>query len=264
MSLMGPAPAIVRAQEEPEWETGSATDDEAVDTTSDESFGNGAPEANEADFRPDIQAAASPLSLDAKLEALDGYLAEIDPPTRRYFYTWLGVQVGLVGVQLAIALTSDDEATRGSYFIGSGVASASIGLLLISRRPGMGAVTRYREMPASMDDEKQAKLAMGEAALAGQAAADRKGTNWLRHLLGVGAALGSGAAVALIYEHSLKLATQRVFATFFVSELQIITRPGGAIRNNEKYLGGGNNRLEFGFAPMLDWHAQGISLNARF
>lgn len=244
-SIAGFVPTLARAQEESEWETdGEAHEREEVLATS-------APDVTE-------------LGLDAKLDALDGYLEEIDAPTRRYFYGWLVTQSALIGGQLTIAFTADDAPMRGSYFIGSGVAAASIGLLLLGKRPGMGAVSRYRAMPSSTSSEKEAKLAAGEAALAGQALADRKGVSWLRHLLGVGAALGSGAAVALLYEHSLKLAAQRVFATFFVSELQIMTRSGAAIRNHESYLGGRKPGVEFGFAPLLDWHAQGVSMNARF
>jgi hypothetical protein len=204
------------------------------------------------------------LDIDTKLAALDSYLDQIDEPTRRYFYGWLTAQSVLVGGQLGIALTTDDDAMRGSYFIGSGVATAGIGLLLLGKRPGMRAVSRYREMPSSSATEKQAKLAAGEAALAGQAEADRKGGSWVRHLLGASVALGSGAAVALMYEHSLKLAAQRVFATFFVSELQIATRPGRAIRNHASYLEGRTPNVAFSFAPMLDWHTQGVSMNARF
>ncbi len=258
---MACSPALVYAQV-PDWETGEFEEVSALKGSS----APPTPAESERSSEPsseDTEGDVSSLDLDEKLAALDGYLEEIDAPTRRYFYTWLAVQAGLVTVQLAIASTSDDDPTRGSYFIGSGVAAASIGLLLIGKRPGMGAVTRYRAMPSSSTSDKEAKLAMGEEALAGQATADRKGISWLRHLLGIGAAVGSGAAVALIYEHSLKLAAQRVFATFFVSELQILTRPNAAIRNHGRHSGAARG-VEFGVAPLLHWHAQGVSINGRF
>ena len=143
------------------------------------------------------------------------------------------------------------------------MAGAGIGLLLLNPRPGMGAVTRFREMPSSTTSEKEAKRAAGGAALAGQAASVRRGNVLAEARARRGRGCWLGAAVALLYEHSLKLAAQRVFATFVISELQVITRPRGAIENHERYLGE-RNAIEFGFAPLLDPHAQGISMNARF
>jgi hypothetical protein len=208
--------------------------------------------------------ASVPLDLDARLAALDGYLEDIDKPTRRYFYTWLGVQSALTVGQVVIAFTADDTPTRGTYFIGSAVSATSLGLILLERRPGMGASQRFRDLPSNSESDKEAKRLAGEEALAGQAKAERRGRSWLKHALGIGAAVGSGALVAFLYDHSLKLATQRVFATFFVAELQILTRPDRASRHEEQYAGQGQGIRDLSFSPMVDRHAQGIALCGRF
>lgn len=206
---------------------------------------------------------APSLSIDARLAALDGYLEEIEAPTKRYFLSWVAIQSTLVVGQAGIALLSDDKAFRGSYFIGAGVSAASLGLFLISPRPGIRASARYRDHASHTESDKRAKLAAGEEDLTLQAEADKRASNWARHALGVGVALGSGAAVAILYEHSLKLAAQRVFLTFLVSELQILSRPGHARRNFERYFGR-KVGSELSFAPLIDRHTQGVSMFARF
>ncbi len=248
------APLSAKADDLPDWEAGTdGSEDDAASLPADV--------ASESAASEDL--APAPLSLDARLAALDGYLEEIEAPTRRYFRTWVAIQSTLVVGQAVIAFASDDKAFRGSYLIGAGVSAASLGLFLLAPRPGIRATLRYRDMASRTDSEKQAKLSAGEADLADQAEVDRRSTAWSRHLLGVGVALGSGAAVALIYEHSLKLAAQRVFLTFFVSELQILSRPRQALRNFERHFGR-KPGAELAFAPLIDRHTQGVSLSARF
>ncbi len=263
------APLSVNADAPPDWESGEAPEEEAQTTAPDESaqanseaVAEGASEEPAPLASPE-DAPSVQLSLDARLAALDTHLAEIEAPTKRHFLTWVGVQSALVVGQLGMALGYNNKAYKGSYFIGAGVSAASLGLFLISPRPGIKASRRYREMSTRSDSEKQAKLAAGEEDLTRQAEADLRSTSWSRHLLGVGVALGSGAAVALIYDHSLKVAAQRVFLTFFVSELQILSRPRTAIRNFERHFGR-KPGTEVAFAPMLDRYTQGVSLNARF
>jgi hypothetical protein len=208
-------------------------------------------------------ASAQPTSLDGRLALMDEYLADVQGPTRRYFYTWITTQVALTAAQAYVATTWERRVVRGSYYIGTALSATSLALLLLQPKPGFNGSRRYRALPDGTEAQKQAKLEQGEATLAGQAKADLRATSVTQHLTGLVAALGSGLGVLLGYDNALKEAVTRTLGVFVIAELQIATRPLSAIRRMDRY-----SSLEpvttVALLPMLDRSAQGLSLAGTF
>lgn len=218
----------------------------------------------QAEERADELAADTPQStdIDADLERLGGYLERVEKSTKRYFYSWLVLQTGITASQAYVAATWDDPAIRGSYWIGTALSGTSLVLQLISPRPALRGVGKFRKMPADSADEKREKLEYGESILAGQAKADLRATGIMQHITGVVAALGSGLGVALGWDNSLKQAITRSVGVFVVAELQIITRPRTAIELMDAY--SKQSSLQVSLLPMLERDAQGLMLAGTF
>jgi hypothetical protein len=201
--------------------------------------------------------------VDADLERLGGYLDSVEKSTKRYFYSWLVLQTGITGAQAYVALTWDDPIIRGSYWIGTALSGTSLLLQLISPRPALRGVGKFRKMPAGTEDEKRQKLEYGESVLAGQVKADLRATGIMQHITGVVAALGSGLGVGLGWDNALKQAVTRSVGVFIVAELQIITRPRTSIELMDRY-GRESTSLQVSLLPMLERDAQGLMLAGTF
>lgn len=203
------------------------------------------------------------LDIDARLELLDRYLAEVQTPTRRYFYSWVTTQVALTAAQAYVATSWDRRVVSGSYYIGTALSATSLALMLLQPKPGLNGSRRYRAMSQDSEEDKQAKLQAGEAILAGQAKADLRATSVTQHLTGLVAALGSGLGVLLGWDNSLKEAVTRTVGVFFIAELQIVTRPRDAIQRMNSY-----SNMEptttVALLPMLERGAQGLTLAGTF
>lgn len=237
-------------------------DDDTLDTPEQSDEPDSSP-AEPGASGPDESATAPSLDLDARLALLDEYLADVQGPTRRYFYTWVTTQVALTAAQAYVATTWDRRVVRGSYYIGTALSATSLALFLLQPKPGLNGSRRYRALPSDSAEDKQAKLEQGEAFLAGQAKADLRATSVTQHITGLVAALGSGLGVLLGYDNALKEAVTRTVGVFVISELQIATRPRSAIRRMNRY-----SNLEpettVALVPMLDRGAQGLTLAGTF
>jgi len=219
--------------------------------------------ADDTQGEADPAAAGPSLDLDARLAVMDEYLADVQGPTRRYFYTWLVTQTALTAAQAYVALTWDRRVVKGSYYIGTALSGASLALFLLQPKPAINGSRKFRALPDGTPEEKQAKLEQGEAMLAGQAKIDMRTTSVAQHITILVAALGSGLGVLLGYDYALKEAVTRTVGVFVIGELQIATRPRSAIRRMNRY-----SNLEpattVALMPMLDRGAQGLQLAGTF
>lgn len=207
----------------------------------------------------------SPADLDARLVALDAYLADMQRPSRLYWWSWVSVQTVLTGGQLLLGLQAEKgTAERGSNLIGAATSGTSLALLLVGSYPARSASKKFRSMPQDTPEDKEAKALAGENWLIGQAKADTISTSAVRHIAGALVAIGGGLGVALGYEHSVKEAVRRTLTTLMVSELQIVTRPIRSLTYAKQYSSDPHAAPQLAFAPLLDRHAQGISLVGRF
>ncbi|MET0283603.1 MAG: hypothetical protein ABW352_04015 [Polyangiales bacterium] len=208
--------------------------------------------------------ARAPADLDSDLEKLDGYLDQVEASTRRYFWSWLAVGSALTASQLYVATSwesDQQDIIRGSYWIGTALGGTSLILQLISPKPALFGVSRYRKLPSGSPEEKQAKLEYGEHILAGQAKADMRATSVTQHITGVVAALGSGLGVGLGWDNSLKQAITRSLGVFLVAELQIISRPRTSIQLVDSW---SQHSVQVALVPMLERDAQGLMLAGTF
>jgi hypothetical protein len=209
--------------------------------------------------------AVSEVELDARLVALDAYLADMQKPARRYFYSWVGIQAFLTAGQAYLATTYDKRTPeRGNYFLGSAISGLSLGLLLVGSYPAIRASTKFRQMPEGTAEEKEAKALAGEKWLLGQQKSDELSTGIARHIAGALLAVGSGVYVAIEYKHAVKTAVTRTITVLLVSELQIVTRPTRSFQYAKRYGTDPAAAPLLTIAPMVDRYAQGLSLVGQF
>lgn len=205
----------------------------------------------------------SEQALDSRLETLDTYLADLQRPSRMYWYGWLATQTVLTAGQALFALQSEEKPVRTGYIVGASVSGASLLLLLVSAFPGRYASSRYRKMPTDTRAQKELKLAAGEGWLTAQAKADALRTSWPAHVLGAMVAAGAGIGLAAAYEHNLRDAVTRTISIFLVSQLQVLTRPRRSITYAKRF-SSSPDAPQLVLAPTIDRYSQGFSLVTRF
>lgn len=201
--------------------------------------------------------------LDARIEVLDAYLADLQRPVRAHLFGWMGAQVGLIGISAYLAASSDGPSRTGAI-VRASISGANLGLMLITPQPGWYASMRYRKMPDGTLEEKRAKLAAGQKWLARQARADKLGTSLARHLLGAVVALGAGAGIMIIHEDGLREAVTTTIGILLVSEAQIATRPRKPRIYNQSYAAHPSGPVQLTLAPLVTEHAQGLALVGQF
>jgi hypothetical protein len=239
---------------------------DASDGSVDEAAAAAASLSDEEEEEDEQFLSASELSeeaLDARLNTLDAYLADLQRPSRLYWYGWLTTQTVLVAGQTLLALNTDEKPVKTGYIVGASVSGASLVMILISPFPGRYASSRYRAMSTSSREQKELKLAAGEGWLMAQAKQDALRTAWPAHVLGAVVAAGTGIGLAAAYEHNLKDAVTRTISIFLVSQLQVLTRPKRSLQYAKSYSSSPSTPT-LALVPTIDRFGQGISLAGSF
>jgi hypothetical protein len=136
-------------------------------------------------------------------------------------------------VQGVLAVDADDSDDEVNYLVGAVKSTGALAQMLIRPLPAVQSASRFQALPSRSREERIHKVAQGEALLHENAdrAATRSG--WRRHLIGVGANLLGGVAIAAFGDSSD--AVTSTLLGIAVSEANIWTEPSRAIDDLEDY-----------------------------
>lgn len=202
--------------------------------------------------------------LDARLTALDAYLADMQRPSRIYFGSWVSILSLLCVGQGVQAVFEEDTPTRASLIVGSSLSAAGLTLVLIAPSPGRHGSKRFRAVPTHSLDWRREKLRQGEAFLSGEAAAVRRTRSWFTHAIAVSFGLGAGLYLGLGFDDNLMNALRTGVGTFVITELRIWTRPTRALAYERDYQTAPTAAPSFGFMPLLAPRATGLAWGGTF
>lgn len=197
-------------------------------------------------------------SLEAREAALALELEQLQRATRIYLRSWCAANTSLAAAQFAIAWTSDSDAVSTNYYVGAGLSAASLGMLLLGYSwPGLRARQRFRERPAATREQREARIAFGQALISEQNAENRAAGRPWRHALAAAIALGSGVRAGMSFG-SVVQGVGRTLFVLLMLELQILTRPGSLLapqrESPEKEL------ARVSWEPWLGRHEAGLRL----
>jgi hypothetical protein len=201
--------------------------------------------------------------LDQRLEFVEKRLARQSPDARVWQYGWTGFHAASVVVQGILAVDADNNDDEVDYIVGAVKSTGALAQLLIRPLPAVKSTTRFQALPSRSREERIHKLMQGEALL--HENADRAATrsSWKRHLVGIGANLIGGAAIAAFGDSSD--AVTSTLLGIAVSETSIWTEPSRAANDLEDYQG---NKWMQRETSEINWRivplARRVEVNIRF
>jgi hypothetical protein len=201
------------------------------------------------------------LQLEARAAILEAALKDVQRPTRLYFGGWLAALSAMAVGQAALTPLVDNSAQRASLWLGAGLSTAGVGLLLITPFPGRYAADEVAGMATRTPAERRAKLSRAELLLEREAKSAWFQRAWFQHvftaLLGGGVILGLG----LLYPDDLwTAAIPSGIGTFLTAEAQIWTRPRRAIDHWQRY----RTAPVLSLAPLIAPNTLGLGVGGKF
>lgn len=202
-------------------------------------------------------------TLSTRLSTLEAALRDVKRPTRMYFFGWIAALSTLAVGQTTVGLVIDHRARKTAMFLGAGLSTAGVALMLLKPFPGRYGADELARMPANTPEQESAKLARAEELLAREAKAARMQYAWFQHLLTTGLGVGVGLTLGLLYpDHVWDVALPSALGTFLTAEAQIWTRPKRAVQHWERYAS--THTPELTFAPIVNDDAFGACLHMSF
>jgi len=175
----------------------------------------------------------SNAGLEQRLKFIETRLARQSPDARYWQRGWTGFHAASAAVHGVLAVDADDSDDEVNYLVGAVKSTGALAQMLIRPLPAVQSASRFQALPSRNREERIHKVAQGEALLHENAdrAATRSG--WRRHLIGVGANLLGGVAIAAFGDSSD--AVTSTLLGIAVSEANIWTEPSRAINDLEDY-----------------------------
>jgi hypothetical protein len=175
----------------------------------------------------------SNAELEQRLKFIETRLTRQSPDARYWQRGWTGFHAASAVVQGVLAVDANDSDDEVNYLVGAVKSTGALAQMLIRPLPAVQSATRFQALPSRSREERIHKVAQGEALLHENAdrAATRSG--WRRHLIGVGANLLGGVAIAAFGDSSDAVAS--TLLGIAVSEANIWTEPSRAIDDLEDY-----------------------------
>ena len=210
-----------------------------------------------------LSAEISNAELEQRLKFIETRLARQSPNARVWQHGWTGFHAASAVVQGVLAVDADDSDDEVNYLVGAVKSTGALAQMLIRPLPAVQSATRFQALPSLSREERLHKVAQGEALLHENAdrAATRSG--WRRHLIGVGANLLGGVAIAA-FGNSSDAVTSTLLG-IAVSETNIWTEPSRASNDLEDYQ---NNKWMQRQTSEVSWHivplARRVEVNIRF
>jgi hypothetical protein len=204
----------------------------------------------------------SDAELEQRLTFIETRLRALNPAARRWQYGWTGFYAAATAGQTALAIDEDDNDDQTYYGVGAAKTAGALAMMLIKPLPAVTSHDRFESLPAQTREQRLARLELGEDMLRENADRARQRYGWKRHLVGIGANLLGGAAIAVYGEGSDAVTSTLVGIA--VSEATIWTEPRRAIDDLEDYRNGFRNAPTSGardwrIVPMLGGAALHIS-----
>jgi hypothetical protein len=205
----------------------------------------------------------SDAELDQRLQFIETRLARQTPNARYWQYGWTGFHAAGAAAQGLLAVDADDNDDEVNYIVGAVKSSGALAQMLIRPLPAVQSSARLQAMPSETREERIRKLERGEALLRENAARAAGRSGWKRHLIGIGANLIGGAAIAAFGDSSDAVTSTLIGIA--VSETNIWTEPSRAAEDLEDYR---NNKWVRRGTGQATWHivpmADRVTLHIRF
>jgi len=205
----------------------------------------------------------SNAELEQRLKFIETRLARQSPNARVWQHGWTGFHAASAVVQGVLAVDADDSDDEVNYLVGAVKSTGALAQMLIRPLPAVQSATRFQALPSRSREERIHKVAQGEALLHENADHAATRTSWKRHLIGVGANLFGGVAIAAFGDSSD--AVTSTLLGIAVSETNIWTEPSRAVNDLEDYQ---NNKWVQRQTSEVSWHivplARRVEVNIRF
>jgi len=205
----------------------------------------------------------SDAELNQRLQFIETRLARQTPNARYWQYGWTGFHAAGAAAQGLLAVDADDNDDEVNYIVGAVKSSGALAQMLIRPLPAVQSSARLQAMPSETREERIRKLERGEALLRENAARAAGRSGWKRHLIGIGANLIGGAAIAAFGDSSDAVTSTLIGIA--VSETNIWTEPSRAAEDledyrNKKWVRRGTGQATWHIVPMADR----VTLHIRF
>jgi len=201
--------------------------------------------------------------LDQRLEFVEKRLARQSPAARYWQSGWTGFHAASAVVQGILAVDADNNDDEVDYIVGAVKSTGALAQMLIRPLPAVQGSTRFQALPSRSREERIHKLMQGEAQLYENADRAATRSSWKRHLVGVGANLLGGIAIAAFGDSSD--AVTSTLLGIAVSETSIWTEPARAVNDLKDYQ---NDKWMQRESSEVSWHivplARRIEVNIRF
>ncbi|MBX7194094.1 MAG: hypothetical protein K1X94_18720 [Sandaracinaceae bacterium] len=100
--------------------------------------------------------------VEARLREVRGYVTQHEPDTRHWATAFLSLHLTMVGVQLSLAISADNEGAIVDGWVGTLSSTLGIATLLISWPSLIGAGDAIDELPTGTPEERRYALARAE------------------------------------------------------------------------------------------------------
>jgi hypothetical protein len=210
-----------------------------------------------------LSAEISNAELEQRLKFIETRLARQSPNAGYWQHGWTGFHAASAVVQGVLAVDADDSDDEVDYLVGAVKSTGALAQMLIRPLPAVQSATRFQALPSQSREERIHKVAQGEVLLHENADHAATRTGWKRHLVGIGANLLGGVAIAAFGDSSD--AVTSTLLGIAVSETNIWTEPSRAINDLEDYQ---NNKWVQRQTSEVSWHivplARRVEVNIRF
>jgi len=210
-----------------------------------------------------LSAGIGSSELEQRLEFIEARLDSLYPDARRWQNGWTGFHAASAAVQAVLAVDADDSDDEVNYLVGAVKSTGALAQMLIKPMPAVQSASRFHGMPAQSREERLQKLMQGETLLHENAERAATRTGWKRHLVGIGANLIGGAAIAAFGDSND--AVTSTLLGIAVSEASIWTEPARASNDLKDYQENKWMRRE---TSEVSWHivplARRVEVNIRF
>jgi len=205
----------------------------------------------------------SNAELEQRLKFIETRLARQSPNARYWQHGWTGFHAASAVVQGVLAVDADDSDDEVNYLVGAVKSTGALAQMLIRPLPAVQSATRFQALPSRSREERIHKVAQGEALLHENADHAATRTSWKRHLIGVGANLFGGVAIAAFGDSSDAVTSTLLGVA--VSEANIWTEPSRALNDLEDYQ---HNKWVQRETSNVSWHivplARRVEVKFRF
>jgi len=205
----------------------------------------------------------SNAELQQRLKFIETRLARQSPDARVWQYGWTGFHAASAVAQGVLAVDANDSDDEVDYIVGAVKSTGALAQMLIKPLPAVQSATRFQALPSQSREEQVHKLAQGEALLHENAGRAVTRSSWRRHLIGIGANLLGGVAIAAFGDSSDAVTSTLLGVA--VSEASIWTEPSRAINDlndyqNNKWMARGTSEVSWHIVPL----ARRVEVNIRF